>query len=733
MSRRTDDRHTELPDSKRNVSTRRDAAPESAPGLSIGQILRMLLKHKWFIVGCTVLCALIAFIYIKAVTPIYEATATIRIDPSRAGSLGLNDLISGNGGEQPDILHTEIEVLQSDQVAIAALDSLPDDVFKRYADADKKTMFIPVDREVLTPEQEDLIGQFKSQLGVKAVPDTQLLDITFRDADPRLAATILNHVVDAYIRQNFDSRYGSVAQVTAWLSSQMQNLKKRAADAQQKLSNFEEQNSIISTIDSNTTTERIRLLNDRLAVAEADRILKEAQLQAATGSNVSPATLAALFPDPKLQSLQSSQGTLYAQYAQLSTKFGPNYAPLVQLKKQIQEIDAEINRDALLVRNRLKEEYDASKNTEDMLRREYADQTQKAYALNRKGAEFAVLQSEGTASRQLYNTLQYKLEQAGIDAGLNGVNTMPIDRARAPIYPVEPKKTIIMAFGTVLGFLIGIGVAFIVEASADKVMGLEQLGSATAYRPLVLIPHGSGAAGRASRSSEQARKPGTIAIEQPMSKGAESYRRLRNLLLQPGGGGAAPKSFMITSAQSGEGKSTVATNYALVLAQTGATVLLVDAEVRRPSLNEQFSVGNEAGLADSLETETPGPAFTHPIAALPNLSLLTTGRRLDLPAEALASNRFRALLETWHSQFDYIVIKAAPLLTVSDSLPMANWVDAVLIVVRQGVTRLKYLQSASAALQGTEANVTGIVINDARDISELYGDDEAYGKAAYAS
>ena len=713
----------EQPDVRSSVRPR-NTSPDPAPGLSVGQIFGMLAKHKWYIVASTLLFALAALVYVKLAKPVYEATATIRIDSGRASSLGINDLVSGNLPGGTDVLATEIEVLQTDQVAIAALDSLPDDVFERFAGADKKSLLIPTGKEVLTPDQEDLIGSFKNQLGVKQVPDTQLVNISFQDEDPKLAATIVNHTVTAYLRQNFDSHYGSVAQVTEYLSGQIAALKQRAADAQAKLAAFQEENGILdtdstsATSGSNTTTDRLRLLNSRLAEAEADRITKQAQLQAATTGNPDVAVLSSLFSNPELGALQASRGTLYAQYAQLASKFGANYAPLAQLKNQITQVDQEISRNVKSIQNRLTEEYNASKASEDMLRREYNAQTGKAYAINRQGADLAVLQSEVTASREIYNSLQLKLQQAGINAGLSGVNTLPIDIARAPTAPIKPKKLVILAVGTALGFLIGIAAVFIVEASADKAQSLAQVGTSTGYRPLVSIPH------RSSKGSG-----GEGSVDDPQSGEAEAYRRLRSLLVYSAGGERL-RTLVITSADANEGKGTAAANLAGVLAHTGAKVLLVDAELRRPSLHRNFAVDNATGLSEALHEAGTAAQIRQPVSTLPNLHLLSAGGRVEFPAELLASNKFKTLLAEWRASYDFVVLKSAPLLPVSDGLPLARWADGVVLVARQDVTRLKHLQSARELLDETEANVLGIVLSDA---TEKRVEARMYGKEAHDS
>ena len=682
-----------------------NGSPEVSPGLTVGQIFGMLAKGKWYIAASTLLFFLAALAYVLFAKPVYEATATIRIDQSRASSLGISDLVSGNLPGSSDALATEIEVMQSDAVAIAALDSLPDDVFERFTGAEKKDLLIPTGKESLTVDQEDAIEAFKNQLAVKQLPDTELVAISFQSNDPRLAATVVNHTVTAYLRLNFDSHYGSVTQVNAWLSSQLQALQQRAAEAQKNLANFQEKNGIVDTdagptSGANTTTDLLRLLNSRLAEAEADRITKQAQLQAATAAGSNPAVLGSLFADPGLNALQATRATLYGQYAQLASKFGPRYSPLVQLKQQIDAIDAEISRNDKALQSRLQQDYNAAKSTEDMLRSEYETQTRKAYALNRQQGELAVLQSDVTSSREIYNTLQLKLQQAGINAGLSGVNTLPIDMARVPTYPIKPKKLVIIAVGTALGLLIGIVAVFIVEASGDKVQDLAQLGAITGYRTLASIP----------RSKRTKNKDG---LQDPDSVEVEAYRKLRSLLMYSSRTDTL-RLLLITSADPHEGKSTVCANLAGVIAQTGVRVLLVDADLRRPRLNGIFGVTNSTGLSEALAEPSVPAAIQQPVPTLPNLFLLTAGEHSSLPAELLASVKCQDLLNQWRSSYDYVVLQSPPLLSVSDGLPLAQWVDGTILVAREQVTRLKRIQAVREMLKGTDANVVGVVLTDAK-------------------
>ena len=695
----------------------RTAEDEQAEGITLADIFRALAKGKWLILVCTLTCAIAAFVYVTLAKPVYEATASIRIDPSRAGSLGLNDLLSLAGGESGDKIATEMSIITSDQVALATLDGLTPEQFRAYAGFDKGTMnFTPANQQ-LSRQQENVLRSFKGSLSTKQIEGTQLIGIRFKNGNPQLAATIVNHVIDAYARGNFDSRYDSVNQVKIWLSKQMDDLKGRASTAQKKLAEFQEENNLLGTDPSNNTTvDRLKQLNQRLTEAEGDRIVKEAQMRAAASGD--PAVLASLLPDPSLQALQQQQGALYSQYIALSSKFGAAYPPLADVKQQLEAVKSQLSKDISVISSRLKEDYDAANRTEGMLREQYEAETGKAFALNRTQADYSVLLAEATSSRDLYDTLQYKLQQASVDAGLNSVNTMIVDKARAPIDPIEPKKTLILAFGIVLGAAAGIGSALLRESLSDQVQNLAGIEAATGLMSLATVPH------IAWINQPGAKIANLIAISEPRSRGAEAYRSLRNSLLLSSIDRPA-RTIVVTSSLPGEGKSSTTANYAAVLAQKGGKVLVVDADLRRPTLHIFFGMANTIGLSDAILAEGNNPQIVNPIAELPNLSFLSAGGKVSLPSEALSSAKFHTMLEEWERIYDVIILDSAPILSVSDSVPLASWADAVVVVARAGVTPLKALQRTKAILRRAHARIAGVLLNDT---SKGTGDPGYYGK-----
>ncbi len=702
----------------------------SDSGISIGDVLRMLKVRVWFILLFGTLGLVAAAIYVHFQPSVYEASATLRIDPGRAGSLGLSDAAANPNADPNDIAHTAIALIKSDGVAIRTLNSLSDGEFQRFARLNRPRFDINVDSEVLSSDAEKLIGQIHLNTVIAQEEGTQLLQVKFRDRDPGVSASIANHLVAAYALENFSSRDRSVSQLQTWLGSEMKTLKDQVNTSQEKLAAFQQANQIIPTTDArNSITDRLTLLNDKLTEAQANRIAKEAQMRAALTGD--PATLASLFPNPKLQALQTEQGTLYSQYAQLSTKFGPKYLPLVEMKKQLQLIDSEIAGSVEAVRSQLKQEYSAAVNTQGMLQEQYNQQTKLAYALNRNQAQYAELQAEVTSSRELYETLQRKLQQAAVDTQVNAIETVVVDKARAPIFPVEPKRGLMILSGLILGLFSGIAAAFAVESASGLVRTPEQVERAIGYRVLATVPQDTlkrkGALAQKVSGSESAE---LVTFDNPLSQSAESYRILRHSLLSSRPGGA--KTILFTSALPGDGATTAVANFAVSLAQTGARVLVVDADLRKPGLHERFGAEDEVGLGNYLSGNTRVLFTKQPLESLGNLSLVTSGERPALPSESLASESFRNFPKKLESSYDYILIKSAPLLMVSDGLPLAHWADCTVVVAQYGVTGLEALSAVKRLLSQSHARVAGVVLLGTPATMGLYAGRDISREGYYA-
>jgi capsular exopolysaccharide synthesis family protein len=277
--------------------------------------------------------------------------------------------------------------------------------------------------------------------------------------------------------------------------------------------------------------------------------------------------------------------------------------------------------------------------------------------------------------------------------------------------------------GLALGLFIGIGTVLLKEATIDKVHSVDQVERALGYHLLTTIPHFdtnpiSDQPVTSKLTEVQAQF--LVASSRPLSREAESFRTLRNSILLSSMNAPA-KTMLVTSTIPGEGKSTTSANFAVVMAQNGARVLIIDADLRRPTLHTRYGVPNDAGLSNLILGEDIKSPFLHPVSGLENLTFLPAGKKVPLPAEALSSSKFYSLLQKWEDQFDYVIIDSAPLLIVSDSLPLASWVDTLILVSRFDMTPLNALKRIRNVLNRTNANVAGVIINDLSDKAASYG------------
>jgi polysaccharide biosynthesis transport protein len=334
----------------------------------LAEVWTMLRRRKLLILGCCVACFLLATLYVLLKSPRYEAAARIEVSPAGTNSLGLDQMASRVlSPSDPTIqLQSAVTVLQSSTIAFA--------VMKQLRMAERKDFAGPWVQSAgtsfadLPPDVRDgLLVRFRKNLTVEGVPKTDIIVVQFRAKDPALAADVVNSTVGRYTERNFRSSYESATLVSTWLSKQMDDLKIKAAESQQKLADLQKERGLIGVDETdNIVTEKLKQLDEQLTVAQSDRIVKEARYRIAASGN--PELIASTVPDPTLEVLRSQQAQLRVDYARLSTKFGEGYPKLAELGNEIAQVDIAIKAELNNLSQRYKNEYLAASNTESMLR-----------------------------------------------------------------------------------------------------------------------------------------------------------------------------------------------------------------------------------------------------------------------------------------------------------------------------------------------------------------------------
>lgn len=703
------------------------AGPQLAPDQAIitpSDIRKILIKRKWLILAGIVVGLAFAAVYILTTIPQYEALSLIDINTGKQSNIGISDLVQEQqGGLEAGLERTatEIAIMQSDTVSLDVINTLGLYNKEPFAQVFARKPFTGT----LTPEQrKEMLAIFKGSTKIATKPGTELVEVHFRNQSPAVAAAVANAIVDRYRDRSVRTRYDGTVRISDFLAKQLDTLKSQATEAQDALSAYQKQNGLIGVASNGSgedlTVDNLRVANQQLSEAQADRVVKEARYRMAMTGN--PQLLLSVAPSSTLAQLQQQEAALTVQQAQLQSKFGPQWPRVREVESSLIQVRKDIGGEIGNMQRRFEVEYKTALSTENLMRARLEGAKQEAYQQNRSSAQYQILRHGADSASDLYDALQTRLKEAGITAGLNANQIDVVDRATIPALPVFPVKRNDAGIGLGAGIVLGLALALFAETIDDTIRTSDDAESITGLPALAVIPHfeptqkkALATAGSPAADAERERmarvSPDLISYTEPQSYVSEGFRTLRSSILLSAVD-REPKLLLLTSSFATEGKSTCAANLAISFARRSARVLLVDTDLRKGTLHMKFRTSNRFGLSTLLVREGEGSAYENPLPDLPNLTLVTRGPVTVNPGEALASRSMEELLQRWRAEYDHIILDTSPVLAVADTLSIAPQVDASFILVRSGVTRKKALMRTREQMRRVNARVQGIIVND---------------------
>jgi polysaccharide biosynthesis transport protein len=715
--------------------------------VSLSDLVLMLRRRTWLILASLGVVLLLGALFCVVKTRRYEAVADLAINPEGSDALDMGDITASLGGGGlgfDEKLETQVHVLKSDSLAWAVISELRLDRQPTFAGHRKHVFFgpyvvpsAPDQIEQTSPERRNgLLQSFSGALTVETIPRTQAVEITFRNANPKLAREIVNHLVTAYTQRTFMTRYNDTMKASDWLSGQLAQLKSEVQESQAKLSKFQKQTGIFGTDENdNLVLSKLDDLSKELTDAEADRIVKEAQYRVAQSGN--PELIGTIVPDSVLPVLRGQEADLKQQLAQANAEYGPHYPKVIQLGNQLSQVEKSLQNEMVDIQERFHTAYQVSAGAEKQLRAAFDQQKQQAYNMSAGLDQYGILKREMESGNDLYEDLLKKLKEAGVVASLKAATVDVIDPARLPTSPVEPRIPLVLALSIVFGLGTGIAFAFAAESLDNLIRNPEEVEALTGVPLFGMIPHFK--LGRTKNPGQDLASQGDgsgqsslVALLRPNSQASEAFRSLRTALLLASAG-KPPKTVLIASAVPGEGKTTVSMNIAAMLAQRGARVLLIDADLRRGLIAERLNIPKNLGLSGALTGAVNWRDAVEILPDAPNLFVLQAGVRPPNSAELLGSPQMHEVLEECKAEYDHVIIDSAPCLIVTDAVLVAQETDAVLLVSRIAVTPRSNLRRASELLQFGDGHVTGIVANDVPIGEQYYGYGYGYGYGKYNS
>jgi len=693
---------------------------------------RILRKRTGYVLATLAIVFALSVLVTLRTTRLYRATSKVAIFPETPNVLGFKDAENAFPQSEYDLaLETQASILSSDTLALRVIDVMHLAQDSRFNDAAPTAVHAGSPRDssqapdkALTAE---LLRRFHRELNVESVPQTRILDVSYTHPDPQLATEIVNTLIKTFIEENFRTKYESVTQTSEWLSKELADLQLKVETSQEKLVRYQKEHGILGADDKqNIVTAKLDELNKELTAAETDRIQKQSDYTSAMQEDAGTASdrFSTGGGNSLLDKLREKEADLDTQYAQMTTQFGAGYPKVAELSNQLQQVRAEIAAEQARTLHRLRDQYLAAVQREKSLTAAFEQQKQAANALNESAIEYSVLKHDADSNRQLYEGLLQKLKEASISAGLRSDNIRVVDIAQTPTSPVTPNVPRNLGFGLLLGLGLGIGLALVMDNLDTTVRNAEEIGAICELPNLAVIPLQAWKNGRLPKrlaavfaSNESREAPSLITFAQPKSQAAESFRAFRTSIVLSALG-TPPKVILVTSAWPQEGKTTVSANLALVMAQRGTRVLLVDADFRKPGVGQMFGIKSNAGLSTLISGVDQPEEVIVPSSQIPNLSIVAAGPLPPQPAELLGSQVMRDYITHWRNQFDHIIIDTPACLSVTDAVLLSPEADQVILVARSGQTTKAALRRACEVLQQVNASVMGVVLN-AYDMNSL--------------
>ena len=689
-------------------------------GLNDGQTLQHFLrigkKYIWLVFAGALLGTGLGFVKNATTPKEYQSTANIEITQDTADQFRMD---TGGGYDSGYIdaskLDTEIAIPKSSTLAMKTIQSLHLDRNKDFLPLGSNHVW-DLDR---IEDRHALIGLFEGGLAAERYGHTNILDLSYTARNPELAAMICNTLIDNYVEHNFSQNYAATEQVSEWLGKQLGDLKNRLEASQNHMLTVQKDIGLVG-IDQTQSIVLSRLVDISHDVSQAETQRLVAQAKLITLQSAPPEVLASLSGDSVLNGLKERMTALQAEYANLSARYGAKNPRLLENRAELAEVTQSMKQEETMVLTRAKEEVNAATQNQDALRGRLEQEKNSAYMGNSKAVEYSLARREYEANRSLYDGLQQRLQEAGIIAGLHSTNIRKIDPADAPDFPSSPRKSVNLSMGLLCGLGFGLLLSFTIEALDTNIKSIYDIEERLGLPMLGVVPQ----VDAKLLSPETFVRDATSPLPGAWSRLAEAYRSLRTTILLARAG-TPPQVILISSAKPSEGKTSITTLEAIVFALNGARVLLIDSDLRRPSVHLRFRIANKVGLTSVLTGKSPLQEAIVPVEAVPSLHLLPAGPIAPMPAELLGSLQMQRLIEGLRANYDFILIDTPPVLTVTDAAVLVSISDGVVLVLRYAQSSRNVVARASEILLRSGAHLLGVVLNavdlQSSDYAEYYG------------
>ncbi len=710
--------------------------------LDLYQYYIMLLRRKWLVLAVVLTVTAAATLQAYTTTPLFTAVVRLQIDPENLNLLPYEDPFQTpfHFLAAETYLRTQAEILRSRALAkrlVTRLNLLEDPIFNArvrsglvseltasVSESVRSFLTWAPPKEtpglVSTTEREDALADaFRGSIGVDPIRGTRLMELSYTSHDPDFAARVVNELTTQFLELTFERKVTTTNVAGKFLDENLEELRSKVEESERRMQSYARENDIID-LDKDSqdiVVQRLVALTAQATAAEAEKLAAGSRYESIqeSGGDDFPTAL----KTPEILRLESSLASLNQEQARLSATFREGWPELRQKQNEVAAVEQQLKEAKHEAREQVRQEYEEAARLYGKLQAAVEEQKTRANQLFAASIQYNILKREAESNKVLYQSLLQRSKQAEISASLRSSNIQVVDEARPPGFASSPNKRRTILFGVLLGLMLGVGLGLAMEYLDNTVKTPDDLMEFMGLPTLSVIP-------RLDTFPET--KP---ALESSVGQGGESvlvryldfhrnhmweaYRALRTSILLSHSEGP-PRTILVTSALPGEGKTTTALHTAMVLAQTGKRTVLIDLDLRKPTVARLAGLDGSRGMTNYLSGNARLATQLQP-SGVPNLFVVPSGPHPPNPAELIGSSKMSSALALLRDYVDFVVLDSPPLLSVSDALILANMVDGVVLVIEGGRTPREAVRKASDRLVSVGGRILGALINNV-DVSK---------------
>ena len=700
------------------------------------QYVQVLLRRRWIVIGVTVAGLLAALFITATTTRLYRATASLEIAREAAKVVNVTGVEPNAQVMNQEFYQTQYGLLKSRALAelvVRKLRLTENDAFLYgYAGGGPPANAPAKNSANRASLERRAAGMVMANLAIQPIRSSSLVNVSFDSPDPQLSARVVNAIAENFIASNLARRFDASAYARKFLEDRLAQVRARLEESERALVTYASRERIINldapsggsdqavaTPGQSLVASDLTALNAALTTAKTERAMTEARYnQARRGGGFG---VAESLSDPTIGTLRNSRAQLSAEYSRLLAQFKPDYPTMVALKQQIDELDRQLSRQAGGIVSALKANYDAAVQREANLQAQVDGLKDSVLDLRSRSIQYNIYQRDADTNRTLYDGLLQRYKEIGIAGGVGTNNVSIVDAALAPSSPFTPRTSMNLLLGFIVGLLLGAAIAFLLEQLDESIIAPHDLEKKLGVPLLGSIP-----------KVAQAVSP-LDALEDSKSPISEAYLSVQTGLRFATSHGA-PRAILTTSARAAEGKSTTSIAMARNFANLGRSVVLIDADMRNPSIHKLLGLPNTVGLSnalsgaddlDPLVQQGPREAFR----------VITSGPIPPNPAELLAGPILSRTVAKLLEKYDHVVIDGPPVMGLADAPLISSYVEATVFVIAAKETRTKAARVSLRRLSDVHAHIIGAVLTkfDARQVGYDYGYSYEYGDRGPAS